>query len=715
MENWKNENPALFKAGDEIKLLDNSAPGEFPSVPAGKRIGILESNQAAAKQLASVLIKQGYRVGIHSDVNQLKSKMNDCDYDVVLVDLLLPQCPLGSATSVEEFFSHNNAHIPVVMISALADISTRLIALRAGIRAFVTKPIDGNELLQKLADIIKKRCDENTRVLVVDDDPVSTYYYDVSLASEGFLVEAVNDPLTILDRIEHFKPDIITLDYSMLGCNGLEIAELLRGDPRYMKIPILFISASEEALKFQGVIGTFGNSFLKKPVDTDELVYTLKDIAAKTKAKEEEKPKKTMKENEVIFHDHFHGLKTYEQFIRALEATREKELKSLKPTSQTFAALITVDNYHLQLEERFESYLAAHRFVQGRMCKTGENQYFLLVFDKEGIGKTKAFSTLRQEFNRQRFIPGDNTAFTLSIGAAPVDNSLPTNPVEALKLLKSAQEEALNAGGNCAAWPDLRDDAKKDKEIIFQALEESAFSLVFQPIVNPEGDEHLFEVQVRLVGRNEQTYTPEQFMPYLNEVIEDGFYILDRWVIEHAFSTLENTHGRGSADYAITIKLSPNLKQAARLLPLVYNLTSNSRLKGFRRINFSITEEAVLSNISIAATIVNSIHKTGCGFMMEKCQGNTKTIEAVMALKNIDYLKLDSSVYLASGDYNKNIKALQNFMGKGKIIAGMLEDAKTFAYYWDLDVRFFQGYFFHHPNKNMFYEPIKSETLVLGA
>lgn len=708
MKNVKNENPALFKTGDEIGLLGNYDSGKLPSVSAAKRIGILETNQDAAKQLVLVLTKQGYRVGIHSDVKQLKSKMNEGEYDVVLVDLLLPHCPLSSATSVEEFLSHNNANIPIVMISALADISTRLIALRAGIRAFVTKPIDGGELLQKLADIIEKRSEDNTRVLVVDDDPVSTYYYDVSLASEGFLVEAVNDPLAILASIERFKPDIITLDYSMPGCNGLEIAELLRGDPRYMKIPILFISASEEALKLQGVIGTFGNAFLKKPVDTDELINMLKDIAAKT----------NKKKKHVVRHDDFKEMKTYNDFVESLESAREDELKSFKNVPQIFAALICVDNYYPQLEERFESYLAEHRFVRGRICKMDENQYFVLICDKDGIGDANLFSTFRQEFNRKRFfkrpIPGGDTTFTLSIGAIPVGKNLPAAPEEVFDVLLQALVEALDTGGNCVAWPDMRDESEKNKQNMLQALEESKFLLVFQPIVNPEGDEHLFEVQVRLVGSNEKIYTPEQFMPYLDDVIEDGSYNLDRWVIEHAFSTLENTRGRGSADYSITIKLSPDLKQIARLLPFIYNLKSNSRLKGFRRINFSITEEALFSNIESAVSIVDSIHKAGCGFMMEKCRANASTIETVLALKNVDYIKLDSTAYLSGGDYNNNIKTLQKAIGEGNIIAGLVEDAKTFARYWDLGIRFFQGYFFHHPNKNMFYEPIKSETLVLG-
>lgn len=708
MKNVKNENPALFKKADDVGLLEKCDSAKLASVSAGKRIGILETNPDTAKQLVLVLTKQGYRVGLHSDVSQLKSKMNEGEYDVVLVDLLLPHCPLSSATSVEEFLSNNNANIPIVMISALADISTRLIALRAGIRAFITKPIDGSELLQKLADIIERRCDANTRVLVVDDDPVSTYYYDISLASEGFVVEAVNDPLAILDSIERFKPDIITLDYSMPGCNGLEIAELLRGDPRYMKIPILFISASEEALKLQGVIGIFGNAFLKKPVDTDELINMLKDIAAKTN-----KAKKA-----VIRHGNFREMKTYNEFIESLEAAREDELKSFKTVPQTFAALVCVDNYYPHLEERFESYLAEHRFVKGRICKMDENQYLALVFDKDGIGDVTLFSTFRQEFNRQQFIqrpmPESDTAFTLSIGAIPVGKDLPADPGEVFDILLHAQGKALDTGGNCVAWHDMRNESEKNKQTIVQALEASTFSLVFQPIINPESDEHLFEVQVRLVGSDEQIYTPEQFMPYLNEAIEDGGYNLDRWVIEHAFSTLENTHGRGSADYSITIKLSPDLKQIARLLPFIYNLMSNSRLKGVRRINFSITEEALLSDIDSAESIVRSIHKAGCGFMMEKCRANASTIETVLTLQNVDYIKLDSTAYLSGGHYTDNIKALQKAIGNGKLIAGLVEDAKTFARYWDLDIRFFQGYFFHHPTKNMFYEPIKSETLVLG-
>src|SRR3954447_16099443 len=80
-------------------------------------------------------------------------------------------------------------------------------------------------------------------VLLVDDDARILRMLERTLSAEGYAVEAVADGGTALARVERSVPDLIVLDVTMPGLDGLAVTRRLRG--RRLAVPILLLTARD--------------------------------------------------------------------------------------------------------------------------------------------------------------------------------------------------------------------------------------------------------------------------------------------------------------------------------------------------------------------------------------------------------------------------------------------------------------------------------------
>ena len=80
------------------------------------------------------------------------------------------------------------------------------------------------------------------RVLLIDDDPGFRGMMKFILWEKGFDAYVSAGGFLGLRLARRMRPDIIVLDMDMPGMKGLEVGRRLRGDPRTLAIPIVFIS-----------------------------------------------------------------------------------------------------------------------------------------------------------------------------------------------------------------------------------------------------------------------------------------------------------------------------------------------------------------------------------------------------------------------------------------------------------------------------------------
>jgi two-component system, response regulator len=65
-------------------------------------------------------------------------------------------------------------------------------------------------------------------------------------------------------------PAVVILDLKLPKLSGLEVLKAIRGDERTAKLPVVVLTASDEAEKIEECYAAGANSFIKKPSDPEE-------------------------------------------------------------------------------------------------------------------------------------------------------------------------------------------------------------------------------------------------------------------------------------------------------------------------------------------------------------------------------------------------------------------------------------------------------------
>ena len=118
-------------------------------------------------------------------------------------------------------------------------------------------------------------------ILVVDDDEDIRTFLLALFADHGAGLCEAADGDEAMEVAKARKPDLITLDLSMPGRDGVTTFCDLRDDPQTESIPVCIVTGHPE---FRRVIYerpvTAPEGFVCKPVDPDELVRTVRRILA---------------------------------------------------------------------------------------------------------------------------------------------------------------------------------------------------------------------------------------------------------------------------------------------------------------------------------------------------------------------------------------------------------------------------------------------------
>jgi len=113
------------------------------------------------------------------------------------------------------------------------------------------------------------------RILVVDDEPDVTDLLKFKLSREGYVVEAINNPLEILGKAREFSPDLFLLDIMMPDLDGLKIARMIRADGKLNAVPIVFLTARGEIEDRIKGLELGADDYIAKPFDSKELVLRI--------------------------------------------------------------------------------------------------------------------------------------------------------------------------------------------------------------------------------------------------------------------------------------------------------------------------------------------------------------------------------------------------------------------------------------------------------
>ncbi len=114
---------------------------------------LLVDDEASLREpLAEYLNKQGFRVQQASDASQARSVMNAFNFDIILLDIMMPgEDGLSFCRHVRE-----KTETPVIFISAKGEELERIVGLELGADDYVTKPFSPRELVARIKVVLRR-------------------------------------------------------------------------------------------------------------------------------------------------------------------------------------------------------------------------------------------------------------------------------------------------------------------------------------------------------------------------------------------------------------------------------------------------------------------------------------------------------------------------------------------------------------------------------
>ena len=131
------------------------------------RILVIEDDREAASWLIKGLTESGHVADLASDGLDGFALARDGNYDVLIVDRMLPKL---DGLSAVRMLREEEVTTPVLILSALADVDEKVKGLRAGGDDYLGKPYAFSELLARIEGLGRRRSAEpqKTKITVGD-------------------------------------------------------------------------------------------------------------------------------------------------------------------------------------------------------------------------------------------------------------------------------------------------------------------------------------------------------------------------------------------------------------------------------------------------------------------------------------------------------------------------------------------------------------------
>jgi len=117
------------------------------------RLLIVEDDQKLARTLQRGLDREGFEVDLAPDGHKALALTASRDYDAILLDVLLPGI---DGREVCRTLRSRDKWVPVLMLTALADVKDRIRGLELGADDYLGKPFDFGELLARVRALIRR-------------------------------------------------------------------------------------------------------------------------------------------------------------------------------------------------------------------------------------------------------------------------------------------------------------------------------------------------------------------------------------------------------------------------------------------------------------------------------------------------------------------------------------------------------------------------------
>jgi DNA-binding response OmpR family regulator len=246
------------------------------------RLLVVDDDAPLALALTSGATAWGMQAEVATSLAQARKAIAQTRPDVVLLDLCFPDSTESGFELLAELTTYVPP-VPVVVFTAQESFADRVKVARMGGRGFLQKPVSPDQVWQAIAQVLQQSSTPEAKLLIVDDDLQLLDFLRTLLEPWGFNLTLLNDPQQFWNTLEQFVPDLLILDVEMPDLSGIDLCQVVRNDPRWSDLPVLFLSARTDSQTVHQVFTAGADDYVNKPIVGPELVARVLNRLERTK------------------------------------------------------------------------------------------------------------------------------------------------------------------------------------------------------------------------------------------------------------------------------------------------------------------------------------------------------------------------------------------------------------------------------------------------
>lgn len=582
-------------------------------------------------------------------------------------------------------------------------------------------------------------------ILIVDNDPTNLRLLANALTAGDYIFRCAKNGYMALVEAQREPPDLILLDVKMPDISGFEVCSKLKGNPLTSEIPVIFLSALNEAIDKIRAFEVGGVDYITKPFHSEEVLARVKNHIALQAAKAEirqfndelelriqertiqlekanrelqrEITERQIAEELLIYnalHDSLTGLPNRILFVDRAEMLLKK---SKRNHDYVFALLfLDFDRFKLindslghmvgdQLLIAISQLLQDSVRMSDTIARLGGDEFTILLDDIHDVSEPLIVAERIQQALKSPIVVEGFTVFTsVSIGIA-VSSIEYVSSSELLRDADIAMYRAKERGGCYEIFnPGMHAEMRKRLQLendLRRAIEQKEFLVYYQPIISLQTGELVgFEALIRWQHPERGLVSPIQFIP----VAEDTGLIVEigEWVMHESCRQLRIWQEQypKSKPLKISVNLASKQIKSLDLLVKIDRILAETGLDG-SYLRLEITESMLMEYGAETINLLLEIQARNIQLSIDDFGQGYSSLSYLHRLP-VDTLKIDrafvSQMHLNSESFEivRTITTLAHTLSMD-IVAEGLETVEQFVTLRELGCEFAQGYLFAPP------------------
>ena len=523
------------------------------------------------------------------------------------------------------------------------------------------------------------------RVLIVEDDRGQALFAQSVLHGAGMQAEVQMQSDGLLDAMRRFRPDLVLMDLHMPGKDGMSLTMLLRQQPEYLHLPIVFLTGDPDPERQFEVLESGADDFLNKPIRPRHLIAAVSNRIQRARQRTQalQAPRPSVNSDT--------GLPTRTFVLQHLADSLQR---------QSRGGLFFVEvNSALSLRERYGYAVFEHLMNQaGRqlaaaasphpVARLNDNSFLMLADSvdeatlpalaqqvRDGLG-SHDFQTRANEVLKLRSSVGYTA---LSLGFADAGS--------ALEAIERAVLQARLKPDSVAEYvpAEVGDDAPRI------SLEDGQFELAYQPIVAVAGSEQAqYQVLLRMRQPDGSLLPASQVIPAAE--LAGGIAQIDHWVLEHALYVLAERQAQGPS---LRLFVSQSPRSLARESHAQWLLDA-LRARGIEGTSLVIDlrlADALIHTVTLRQ-FCQQLMPAGVQFCLSQFEPGAEA-DALLTQLPLGFVRVSSKYASAHADMQLRDQLrgiIDNAHRQGlQVIGQQIEDPQAAAAMWMGGVDFIQG------------------------